>query len=52
MPNYKDMYFTLMRETSKALDLLIDAQKACEELYINSDDAELVLLPKSKSDTE
>ena len=34
MPNYKEMYLHLMRETEKALRILIEAQQTCEELYL------------------
>ena len=32
MPDYKEMYLTLMRETEKAIRTLTEAQRACEEL--------------------
>ena len=43
MPDYKEMYLTMVRETEKAvrllepsLNILIAAQQNCEEMYINS----------------
>jgi len=43
MPDYKEMYLTMVRETEKAvrliepsLNILIAAQQECEEMYINS----------------
>ena len=38
--DYKEMYLKLMRETEKAVRILIEAQKACEEMYINSFDGD------------
>lgn len=35
MSNYKKMYLKLFRATEEAVNLLIDAQRACEELYIS-----------------
>ncbi len=34
MADYKDMYFKLFRATEEAINILIKAQKECEELYI------------------
>lgn len=46
MADYKEMYLTLMRETEKAMCILIDAQRRCEDLYINTaDEAQAVLVP-------
>ena len=32
--DYKEMYLKMMRETEKAIDILIKAQRECEEMYI------------------
>ena len=47
MPNYKEMYLKLFRVTEKAINDLIAAQQACEELYLRDADDEpnLVVLP-------
>ena len=37
MPDYKQMYLTLLDGVEKALNLLIETQRACEELYIVTD---------------
>lgn len=37
MPDYKEMYLTLMRETEKAVRILTEAQKTCEELYLKDE---------------
>ena len=40
MADYKKMYLTLLNATEKAINELIEAQKACEEIYITSSDEE------------
>lgn len=36
MPDYKEMYFKMLRASEEAIRLLIRAQRECEELYISS----------------
>lgn len=36
MPDYKQMYLNLLDGVEKAITLLIDAQKKCEEIYIDT----------------
>lgn len=38
MPDYKEMYLTLMRKTEKAVRILTEAQKTCEELYLKDEE--------------
>ncbi len=45
MPDYKEMYLTLMRETEKAVRILIEAQQKCEALYLRDDGPNLIVLP-------
>lgn len=33
---YKELYFTMMHETEKAINTLIKAQQKCEELYMQA----------------
>ena len=40
MPNYQKLYFHLMHETEKALQLLAQAQRDCEEQYLLQSKAE------------
>ena len=40
MADYKQMYLTLLDATEKAINELVSAQRACEELYILSEEAE------------
>ena len=34
MPDYKEMYLNLFRASEEALDILIAAQRKCEEMYL------------------
>ena len=38
MADYKEMYLTLLDATEKAIETLVSAQRACEELYVFSED--------------
>ena len=38
MPDYKEMYLHLMRETEKAIDILVQAQRECEQKYVESEE--------------
>jgi len=38
MPDYKLLYLTLLDGVEKAINLLIDTQKACEEIYVDTDE--------------
>lgn len=50
MPDYKEMYLTLFRATERAINLLIDAQQECEEMYLNAPETELVLLERVETE--
>ncbi|MGO5094913.1 hypothetical protein ACTQ34_03665 [Agathobaculum sp. LCP25S3_E8] len=45
MPDYKKMYLTLFRATEQAINTLIEAQRACEELYVSEPEPELRVVP-------
>ena len=36
MPDYKAMYFNLFNSVTDAIEILTEAQKKAEEMYINS----------------
>lgn len=38
MPDYKEMYLHLMRETEKSIRILIEAQQECERMYLEAED--------------
>ena len=40
MPDYKEMYLKLFRASEEAVNILIAAQRECEELYISENDKE------------
>ncbi len=42
---YKEMYYRMLRASEEAINILIEGQRACEELYMSSPDFSLVLLP-------
>ena len=44
MSNYKKMYLTLFKANQEAIELLIAAQRECEELYISAPEAEIKVL--------
>ncbi|MBQ1264459.1 MAG: hypothetical protein IIY04_03475 [Oscillospiraceae bacterium] len=47
MANYKEMYFKLFRAATKAIDLLVEAQQECEELYLSAEETPIIVLPAS-----
>ena len=47
MPDWKEMYLTLMRETESAIRILVGAQKTCEELYLQDSGPSLLVLPST-----
>ena len=36
MTDYKEMYYAMVRASEDAINLLADAQRRCEELYLSS----------------
>lgn len=50
MPDYEEMYFHMAREVERAVRILIEAQRHCEEMYINASMVEITLLPMEKND--
>lgn len=40
MPDYKEMYLTMVRASEKAVSVLIEAQRECEELYLSAPEAD------------
>ena len=50
MPDYKEMYLTMVRATEQAVGILIAAQRSCEELYLSQPEPELTLLPRGEGD--
>ena len=52
MPDYKEMYLHLMRETEKAIRILVKAQQDCEELYLRESGPALRALSSVGGQTE
>ena len=40
MQDYKELYLTMVRETEKAIQILICAQRDCEEAYLQAGEKE------------
>jgi len=51
MPDWKEMYLTLMRDTEKAIRILEESQQKCEELYLQDEPPTLVILNDTKKET-
>lgn len=52
MPDYKEMYLEMVRETEKAINILIAAQRRCEEMYISAPEADVTVLPSRAEETD
>ena len=52
MPDYQEMYLHLMRETEKAIRILVKAQQDCEELYLREAGQALRILPSASRQAE
>ena len=51
MPDYKELYLTMVRASEKAIRILIEAQQACEERVMDDDETPtLYVLPKADAD--
>ena len=51
MPDYKELYLTMVRASEKAIRILIEAQQACEEQVMDDDETPtLYVLPKTDAD--
>lgn len=45
MADFEKMYYELFRATEKAINILIEAQNKCEDMYINSPECEIFAFP-------
>ena len=50
MPDYQELYLKMFRACEKAVNILIEAPRECEELYISSPEPEIKVLAFPKSD--
>lgn len=44
MADYREMYLRLFRATTKAIEMLTEAQQECEEIYLSAEEEMLPLL--------
>ena len=51
MPDYKGMYQTLFRGAEQAVEILITAQRSCEEACISAPEPEITVLTPKKDKT-
>lgn len=51
MPDYKEMYLNLFRASEKAVSILVEAQRECEEMVLSAE-PELIVLKNPKRDPE
>lgn len=52
MPDYKEMYLTMIRASEKAINTLVEAQKKCEEMVLSAGEPELIVLKSPKRGPE
>lgn len=52
MPDYKEMYLKMFRASEEAVNILIAAQRECEEMYIAEPDPPIRVLPSVKPDDD
>jgi len=45
MPDFKEMYLKMFRSSEQVINILIAAQRECEELYISPPQPELAVVP-------
>ena len=49
MIDYEEMYYKMVRASEQAINILIQAQRECEELYLNARETPVVMLPGRKT---
>ena len=49
MIDYEEMYYKMVRASEQAINMLIQAQRECEELYLNARETPVVMLPGRKT---
>ena len=51
MPDYKEMYLVLFRAAEQAINGLIDAQRKCEEMYLEDSREDVDILAKEPEES-
>lgn len=44
MPDYKELYLKMFRASEEAINLLIAAQRECENLYVSSSESDITIV--------
>ena len=52
MPDYKEMYLKMFRATEAAVNILITAQRDCEEMYIREQEPVIRIIPPNETDKD
>lgn len=52
MADYKTMYYTLAAKVADAIEILEQAQRQCEEIYLDDTSAPLELFPEDEGGKE
>ena len=52
MPDYKEMYQKMFLASEAAINILIQAQRECEEIYINSPEPKIGIFPSRELDDD
>lgn len=53
MPDYKEMYLKLFRAAEEAINILIAAQRDCEEMYISDQEPPIIhIVPPNEPDKD
>lgn len=47
MPDYKEMYLTMVRASEDAINTLIEAQRKCENMYLSAPEPDIRVLAAS-----
>ena len=50
MPDWKAMYLSLMRDTERAIRILEEGQRKCEEMYLREPEPSLRVLKPAEED--
>lgn len=50
MPDYKEMYLKIFRASEEAINILIAAQRECEEYYIDYPEPKLTVIPMPQNE--
>lgn len=52
MPDYKKMYLHMAHEVERAVRILTEVQQECEDIYIDSADDPVIMIPLPSSQAD